>query len=397
MIEGPISRPLDRIEPSPRRSSVSKNEKIGQLLFKLKSKRSFSFTLENAIERKNNNFDVIRLVAALAVVFGHSFDLFKTYGHLEPLKRVLIVDYSGSLAVYIFFFLSGIFITASFNRSENLSRFLVMRAYRIYPALIVCLVLTVFLLGTVFTTIPISDYFGKATTWRYLFQNMVMLKFYPVLDSVFRDNLRNDALNGSLWTLSIEIKCYLLVFLFGVLGLLKRRFTVVSIFIAFVILTKLNYLESLLQVAAAKPLLFFFGGAMSFSFRKYFILNYKVGLLLIAVCFGSYFVNFKLFIGLFYVALIYNMLVVATSDLIKMIKLPGDYSYGIYIYGFLIQQTIAHLAPDISSYQSLILSLPITYLFGMLSWHFVESPALKLGSGLFKIKLSREQGAIIAR
>jgi peptidoglycan/LPS O-acetylase OafA/YrhL len=73
-----------------------------------------NLTLGHAIDRKNNNFNVIRLLAAILVIFGHSFYLFPTGGYNEPLVGLLKGNYTGILAVYIFFFLSGIFIVSSF-------------------------------------------------------------------------------------------------------------------------------------------------------------------------------------------------------------------------------------------------------------------------------------------
>src|ERR1700754_722361 len=114
-----------------------------------------TLTLEQAIDRENNNFNLIRLLASLLVIFGHSFYLFPTNGYHEPISGLFKGDYTGSIAVYIFFFLSGIFIVASFVNSKTFFRFIIMRVFRIYPALIICNIITVFIVGAIFTTLSI--------------------------------------------------------------------------------------------------------------------------------------------------------------------------------------------------------------------------------------------------
>src|SRR5476651_590052 len=98
-------------------------------------------TLDTVLKRENNNFDFIRLLASLMVVYGHSFTLFNNSGYHEPFKVLLKTDYSGSLAVYVFFALSGCFITGSFLSGKGYWHFIRMRLFRIWPALITCIVL----------------------------------------------------------------------------------------------------------------------------------------------------------------------------------------------------------------------------------------------------------------
>jgi peptidoglycan/LPS O-acetylase OafA/YrhL len=340
-----------------------------------------SFTLENAIERKNNNFDFIRLIASLAVIFGHSFSIFLTNGYSEPFRQILVNNYSGSLAVYIFFFLSGIFITASFVNSKKLAHFVLMRVFRIWPALITCILITVFVIGPIFTTYTLHKYFFDIQTWRYLFKNCLMLRFEPGIPSVFPNNHFTESLNGSLWTLPMEITCYIIVLIFGVMGVFKRRITVIlGVVLLILVCDFLPRLKGYLFINEETK--FFFAGILAFTFKDYIILNRKLAIgLIVAACF-FYFVYFSLFEGVFYIALIYGMLILATSKTIRRVKLPGDYSYGIYIYGFLIQQITAHLFPNIKAYPSMLVTVPLSVIAGMISWHYIESPALKMGRTL---------------
>jgi peptidoglycan/LPS O-acetylase OafA/YrhL len=342
-----------------------------------------SINLEKAIHRENNNFDLIRLIAALAVIFGHSFFLFPTNGYTDPVTKLFDNDYSGSLAVYVFFFLSGIFITSSFDRSNSPVKFILARVFRIWPALIICILITVFIIGPVFTDRSLADYFTAGQTWKYLINNIIMFRFEHVLTGVFSNNFFNISVNGSLWTLPTEIMCYFIVFITGLLGLLKRKVYVIIVLMAFYLIRHNHYFINLFEQAAnIRQLQFFLFGMLSYAFRKYFIIDYKIGLAIIGSCLVAHAVNFFGVLWLSYIALIYSMLLLATTGLFKKIKLPGDYSYGIYIYGFLIQQIIAHFFPKLTSYPSMLITIPLTCIIGSVSWYFIEHPAIKIAKKL---------------
>ena len=337
-------------------------------------------TLAQAIKRENNNFDLIRLIAAIAVIFGHSFVLFPANGYADPLKLLLVNDYSGTLAVYIFFFLSGIFITSSFISSKTVAHFVTMRVFRIWPALIVCILLTVFLVGIIFTTTDIKSYLTEKQTWKYLIKNIFLIRVEHKLPGVFNHNYFNQSINGSLWTLFTEVRCYLLILIFGLCGLLKRKLTVLLVFITLILCQHTHFFVMFIQTnEGVKQALFFFAGMVAYTYRSHLVINTKISLLLITLCIIVYFINFNVFIYLFYGVLIYTVLAVACSALAKKIKLPGDYSYGIYVYGFLVQQIVAHFFPALTSCVSMAITIPLSILLGVISWYFIESPALKKG------------------
>ena len=178
--------------------------------------------LDTILKRDNNNFDLIRLIAALMVVFGHSFQLFNSNGYTEPIRFFLKDYYSGSLAVYIFFFLSGLFITGSFINSKRHYAFVVSRVFRIWPALIVCTVLTVFLAGPIVSKYSLIEYLRFRITWTYLAHNTLLMNIRYGLPGVFETNYAPNNVNGPLWTLPIEVLCYLSVFICGIIGVFKN-------------------------------------------------------------------------------------------------------------------------------------------------------------------------------
>jgi len=121
--------------------------------------------LSDVLKRGGNNFDVLRLIAACAVIVGHAYAIAPQPPLQDTVLTLLKFDYSGSLAVKFFFFLSGLLVSDSIIRRPDTFQFLTRRAFRIFPGLIVCLMISVFLVGPVFTKLPINDYFAQTETW----------------------------------------------------------------------------------------------------------------------------------------------------------------------------------------------------------------------------------------
>jgi peptidoglycan/LPS O-acetylase OafA/YrhL len=334
-------------------------------------------TLDSILRKSNNNFDLIRLTASLMVIFGHSFELFDDSIYHDPIKAILITDSPGNLAVCIFFFLSGIFITSSFVTKKNHFSFVIRRVSRIWPGLIICTLITVFPIGVFLTSLTIKEYFTNRETWLFLINNLFLFNITSRhLPGVFSTNHYPQGVNGSLWTLPLEVKCYCIVFFGGLLGLFTKRIYMLCIFMIILLLVLTNH-GQFLSFVGLNATLFFLAGSVCYMYKQFIFIDKRIGLAMIVVCFFIY--STPIFMPFFYVTLIYIMLVLGASKTLIKIKLPGDYSYGIYIYGFVLQQVIAHFLPNISPYKSLIFTLPIIILMAILSWHFIENPSIKAG------------------
>src|SRR3954466_1141888 len=167
---------------------------------------------------RDNNFDTMRLVAALCVVISHSFPL--SYGAAAAQPLFLLSHGQtdlGTLSVYVFFVLSGFLITGSFERQPP-HQFVLARGLRLLPGLAVVLFILTFFVGPILTTIPVEEYFRSGRTYYFFAKNLSLTGYVNELPGVFGTN----PVNGSLWTLNYEAKCYLLVFLVGIAGLLNR-------------------------------------------------------------------------------------------------------------------------------------------------------------------------------
>src|SRR5688572_20698102 len=157
-------------------------------------------TESELLSRSSNNFDFIRISASVFVLIGHSSDvLYNKHLSFDPAKWLFGFSLQ-SFGVLIFFIISGFLVTKSFEFKSTWPRFLIGRILRIFPALIVVVLLSVFVLGPMITTYSIEDYFENHFTFQYL-QNMTLYRMYYYLPGVFESNPVAGSVNASLWTL----------------------------------------------------------------------------------------------------------------------------------------------------------------------------------------------------
>ena len=177
--------------------------------------------LRDCLKRENNNFDLLRLAAACLVIVGHAHAVVPATSDPDIVSSILHFDYAGSLAVKFFFFLSGLVVTNSLIRKAAFVPFLVARIVRIFPALIVCVLITALAVGPLLTTLPARAYFSDPGTASYLTRNISLVLQWDV-PGAFSANPRH-ALNGSLWTLPVEVFCYLMLFALGLIGVIRSK------------------------------------------------------------------------------------------------------------------------------------------------------------------------------
>jgi peptidoglycan/LPS O-acetylase OafA/YrhL len=320
--------------------------------------------------RRRNNFDLLRLTAAIAVLVSHSFVL---SGHPEPAIGALNV---GTIAVFVFFAISGFLITRSWDHEPRLGAFLAKRVLRIFPALIVVVVLVALVAGPLLTSLSAGSYFDAHATWTYVFKNVVLVEQFH-LPGVFTHNPFGSAVNGSLWTLPTEFRAYLFIALLGVLTILPKRRAVLAIF-AFV------YVLGLVAPAHTRALLgtlmfyrVFLVGALLYLYREEIPRSpvAAAGLIVAWIVLSGTSAG----VAVATVAISYAAIVLAyEKPVLTRLTAHGDFSYGTYLWAFPVQQTIAHLWHHVTSLEMILVSLPITVLLAIASWRLVEGPALTL-------------------
>ncbi|HEY4297710.1 MAG TPA: acyltransferase, partial [Paraburkholderia sp.] len=335
--------------------------------------------------RRSNNFDLVRLLAAVAVVYGHSYLLQAPDGSTDWVQNALGFDGFGALGVYAFFLLSGLLVTASYDRQRSAPRFVALRIARLWPAVAVGSVAAVFIIGPLFTTLPLRQYFASGMTWANLDNfSTIVLKSRWILPGVFEHNRLAFEICAPLWTLPIEMRCYLIVLVSGMLGLLSsRRGVMLAVALgcaAFLLRVHLPHLQLVLRNLNPAsgysfwPEPFFLLGMLLYGWRERIDING-----LTALGFAMVFLVFRDMAGaqpLFYLAFVYGVLWVGTTPLLRRFVPRHDYSYGIYLYGFIVQQSIANIAPQLSHVSALLLAAPLIFVCAALSWHFVERPVL---------------------
>jgi peptidoglycan/LPS O-acetylase OafA/YrhL len=323
------------------------------------------------------------------VLLTHCFALVSGTGDAEPLRKLINMT-PGTIAVDIFFILSGYLVTRSWFQRKNPAAYLWARIVRIYPGLIVAVFFCVFAVGLWFTNLPAGDYLRAPETYSFLLKNSVVLSgISNYLPGVFENLPYAGVVNGSLWTLPYELKMYLLVpfFLFLVAGICRiRKKNIPSagkilLGLAFFAVA-MNLLNRVIPVASprfSQLLSMYAVGAACYAWRGYIRLSLLpcVALLAGAVCCYRHEV---LFLALYTVALPYAVFYLAyvPGGRIRMFNRLGDYSYGMYIYAFPVQQSVISLVPEITVPGLFYLSFPATLALAVFSWHCVEKHFLSL-------------------
>jgi len=329
---------------------------------------------------RDNNFNLLRILAAAGVLFSHSFVLSLGTEGYEPLSQWLGKSL-GSISVLVFFAISGFFITRSFDRRKTLVRFIQARIFRIFPGLAIILLLTVLIGGLVLTTAPDAVYWPASVG--YFFHNLGLFSMQYELPGVFDTNPYGPPVNGSLWTLSYEVLCYFGVVLCGLLGLFKRRGVFAIGMAVFLLVYAVSVMrgihpriDSLMQLGLP-----FITGMAFYLWREHIRLSLSLAIALVLV--ALLFRGTQFFDPIIAVTLSYTIFVIgyAQSPFMLAYNKLGDYSYGLYIYAFPIQQIVASngiTTPAIN----IMLALPASLACAVLSWHLVEAPAMAFGRNL---------------
>ena len=340
-------------------------------------RRLFGPTVAEAMERPYNNFTLLRLALALAVVVSHAFSV--TTGQVagEPLYRSTGFSL-GEHAVNGFFAISGFLVTMSFDR-RGWRDYLIARLLRIVPGFVVATLVVGFVVGALLTRLPLSDYLRDASLWRFLGATLSEFKSNTALPGVFETNPFRFPM-GTVWTLRYEVFCYAGVLVLGLAGLLRSPRAAIALVAGLFIglagleLSTANPPKGV-ETALRLPLIFAFGGAL-YLLRQ---LAPVSGALLVGLAALTWlFAGTFLYKPLLFVASAYGVLWLAMAPNLShpALDLKADLSYGTYLYGWPIQQVLTALWPAATSLALLVPSMLITLALAALSWFLIEKPAL---------------------
>lgn len=339
--------------------------------------------LADKMQGRDNNFNLLRIVAASAVLVTHSFALSTGTGESEPLRASLGLT-MGQMAVDTFFVTSGFLVTASLLGRSGVLEYAIARALRIFPALLVMLLLTVFVLGPVFTSQPLAAYFTQGGAYKYLLKcaTLVFGVAYT-LPGVFEANPYKEAVNGSLWSMPYEIRMYIFLAL-GWVAMRAVRRTEPKRAYGWVLGAAALGLLALVLVrqpgegAFLKLFYMFAAGAAMHAFRQRIRLSHAVFAACAAALVGGALAGPTPFYVAYVLTLPYVLmyLVYVPGGVVRRFNALGDYSYGIYIYAFPLQQALLALVPGLGPYGLMAGSGVLTLACAWASWHFIEHRAL---------------------
>jgi Predicted acyltransferases len=334
---------------------------------------------------KKNNFDFLRLIFASFVIVTHSYPL-SGIRESDFLYQISNGQVSFSdIGVKGFFVISGFLIFQSLQRSDNILEYYWKRFLRLFPALFIVLLLTVILVPFVYkSSTPI---FQNKSLLTYIPRNLILYRTQLAITGVFETNRYKSVINGSLWTISYEFTMYIIL---SVLILFKNKKiitkSILFVFFIFLLILNIFFFEKfkeygyLLNYGKLLDLsVFFIAGALLAAVDIEKMKRKKELLILISIlviasiyyCFYNYlkYLSIPIFIlvlGLTPFSFIHNI-----GNKI------GDLSYGIYIYGFPVQQTLMYYF-RLNYLELMIYSMVVSCFFAYFSWHFIEKNALKL-------------------
>lgn len=322
---------------------------------------------------RENNMNLMRLVAAFAVIYGHASAI-TGHGPGDIFLQLVGFKFIGGVAVDVFFVLSGFLVCASAMSVNGLKYYFASRLLRIYPALFVCVGLSVLVIGPL---LSVSDmYWSDPQTWRYLFNNATAFRTEYFLPGVFT-SLHDPAVNGSLWSLQVDVRLYLILALAAILGVFRNRALFNFLFFATLVI---GYL---------KPDVF--GGFLGPENHRHVAMMFLIGVfawinrdqipmspvfMLALLFFAATLHGTDKFNYAYSILLPYAVLYIAVAPGGRWFDRFGDYSYGVYLYGWLSQQLVMAAYPDASNAANAWLGALLALAFAMMSWHFIEKPSL---------------------
>jgi peptidoglycan/LPS O-acetylase OafA/YrhL len=359
---------------------------------------------ETILSPKLNNFTLVRLVLATSVIYSHSWGFVTGRHDIDGLTPWL----GAGLATYAvdgFFFLSGFLVYASLGRLGSSFQFLGARLTRLWPALAFSVLLVV--VGGAFVTTSTGLAYLEGPTLKFILGNLTFVKGFYTLTGVDCDGGPCNV-NGSLWTLPMEARCYLILALLGVAGLASPKNMVRFVYpltLLMVIAWDFSGFRDALGHHLRPGLIYFITifdrlwplfalGTAAYIFRDRIRLSWIVlGALLainLACQHSPVFAQVRaVFIG--YAVLCCGLLAAEKKAISG--SWP-DYSYGMYIYAFPTMMLLHESLPHLGSVLLFSITAVSTAPIAAVSWHMIEKPALDTYRARFKRRSPRPDAAV---
>lgn len=341
-------------------------------------------------------FDYMRITLAVLILCWHS--VVTSYGRdaqhavgeaARPVVAVLLP---------MFFTLSGFLVAGSLERCRTIGMFLGLRVIRIFPALAVESLISALVLGAALTTLTPGEYFSHPLFHKYFLNILGEPQFY--LPGVFDTN-PSQKVNGQLWTVPWELRCYVVLAALAAFGLVRRRWIILAAILG---MTAMSIAVALVKHPGAlsatagslqgpELVVGFLAGVALYMYRERVrwsmalgLIALAAGLILLAIPYGAY----PALLPISYATVCLGL---ANPPKVGILK-TADYSYGIFLYSYALQQTVMYLAPGARHWWiNIAIALPLSLAVSAASWHFIEKPAL----GWRRYLVSMEKGWLATR
>lgn len=343
-------------------------------------------TIAEALSRPANNFAITRLALSLAVVVSHAFSVTTGVVLDEPLVRRTGFSL-GEHAVNGFFAVSGFLVAMSFAR-RGWRDYVVARTLRIVPGFVAATFVVSFGIGTAMTRLSPTEYLADSRLWRFVMGTLTTFKSNAALPEVFAQNPFAFPM-GTVWTLKYEVVCYVALLIAGSAGLLRRKAALafVGLFAAALVIAswRLDPLSKGLETALRLPFIFALGSALYLWRDRVRVSFVSAAALLAGALLAQSTFPYRM---LLFAAEAYAIIAFSLSPFMArpVLERRGDLSYGVYLYGWPVQQALRQLVPNGTVVGLLLPSLGLTLALAALSWWLVEKPALRLKARLLGSK-----------
>lgn len=335
-------------------------------------------SLSDTVGQKSENLHFMRFIAAIMVILSHSFSL--CAGSIEQEWAILLTNSQltmGGISVSIFFLCGGYLISMSMEKAKTASKYFEARLIRLLPPLFF-VTLTVTLLGGWITTLSPVEYYTSADTWKYMLNSVFILTHN--LPGVFEGNISNATVNGALWTLPVEFICYILCFIAYKLGFMNKKRFPWSIPLVCVGAVGVWMVGSIIPLAreVVRPVLLFYIGMGYWIYREH--IRFEMKYLLIAIVGLVVLFIFRLGLPAMLFCFPYIMMTLwfGFDQCSPNIGKLGNYSYGIYLWGCPIQQTIVYLfGGKMNPYVNFLIAIPFAIVLGIITYEISEKRFIK--------------------
>lgn len=345
-------------------------------------------TKQAKLETHFPGFDGLRLFAAFSVLFSHAYLIATGSDEKEPFAMILgNGNIIGLYGVFTFFIISGFLLAHSLARNPNAIQFAINRILRIYPGFIFCILVTALLIGPMASSLDWAPYFNNPSVFAYI-KTAIWTLHDSTLPNIFSYHIETNeylqkVINGSLWSLGYEVMSYmLLIWLWAIF----RNMKVVG-----VVLVLLAVASVIFPVAAKKiipnvawTLPYFAGGVFMYTVYQYIGLTWHITLLCLACLLFSIFWGWQQQAYAVFGAYLVVFLGSRPNLGSALAERMGDLSYGIYLFGWPLEQLVKQYTETESPWELLGFSLPLVLLSAAISFHFVERPALQFKKPLAK-------------